>query len=133
MILVDANILVYAWDIRAQQHEAARMWLDDRLSGSARVALPWESTPGFLRVVTSPRIYKHLASVAWAQVREWLACENVWIPSANEEHGVVPGGLLRELGGGAKLIPDAHLATLAVEHGLVRRTGTSRVFLGCGG
>lgn len=121
MILVDTNLLVYAWDGRAQQHEAARTWLDARLSESARVALPWESTLGFLRVVTNPRIYEHPASVAraWEQVREWLGCENVWIPAASEEHSVVLGGLLRELGGGAKLIPDAHLAALAIEHGLI--------------
>jgi toxin-antitoxin system PIN domain toxin len=121
VILVDVNLLVYAWDARAPQHAAARTWLDARLSESGRVALPWESTLGFLRVVTNPRIYERPASIAgaWAQVREWLACENVWIPSASQEHGVVLGALLRELGGGPRLIPDAHLAAMAIEHGLV--------------
>jgi hypothetical protein len=120
VILIDVNILVYAWDARAQQHEAARTWLDARLSEPGRVAMPWESVLGFLRVVTNPRIYEHPASTAraWAQVKEWLTCENVWIPHANEEHGIVLGALLRELGGGSRLIPDAHLAALAIEHGL---------------
>jgi toxin-antitoxin system PIN domain toxin len=121
VILVDVNLLVYSWDARAPQHGAARTWLDARLSESGRVALPWESTLGFLRVVTNPRIYERPASVAeaWAQVREWLACENVWIPHANEEHSVVLGALLRELGGGPRLIPDAHIAAMAIEHGLI--------------
>ena len=35
------------------------------------------------------------------------------------EHGPVLGELLRNLGGGAKLVPDAHLAALAIGHGLV--------------
>jgi len=120
MILVDVNLLVYAWDAGAPQHEAARTWLDARLSEPGRVAMPWESVLGFLRVVTNPRIYERPASVAraWAQVRGWLAGENVWMPQANEEHGVVLGALLRELGGGSRLIPDAHLAALAIEHGL---------------
>jgi toxin-antitoxin system PIN domain toxin len=120
VILVDVNLLVYAWDSRAPQHEAARGWLDARLSESTRVAIPWESALGFLRVVTNPRIYQHPASVdrAWMQVTEWLDCENVWIPQAGDDHASVLGGLLRDLGGGAKLVPDAHLAALAIEHGL---------------
>jgi toxin-antitoxin system PIN domain toxin len=121
MILVDVNVLVYAWDAGSPNHEAARTWLDARLSETARVALPWESTLGFLRVVTNPRIYAQPATRgrAWQQVREWLACENVWIPAASVEHAVVLGELLRNLGGGSKLIPDAHLAALAIEHGLL--------------
>jgi toxin-antitoxin system PIN domain toxin len=121
VILVDVNLFVYSWDAGAQQHEAARTWLDARLSEPARVALPWESTLGFLRAVTNPRNFERPASVAaaWTQVREWLSCENVWIPSAGEEHGAILGALPGELGGGPKLIPDAHLAALAIEHGLV--------------
>jgi uncharacterized protein len=52
-------------------------------------------------------------------VEEWLSCRNAWIPHAGDEHEVVLGGLLRNLGGGSTLIPDAHLAALAIEHGLI--------------
>lgn len=121
MILVDVNLLVCAWDAGSPQHEAARLWLDARLSERARVALPWESTLGFLRVVTNPRIYAQPATIAraWRQVTEWLSCGNVWIPHAGTEHDLILGELLSNLGGGATLIPDAHLAALAIEHGLV--------------
>jgi toxin-antitoxin system PIN domain toxin len=121
VILVDVNLLVYAWDAGSPRHEVARGWLDARLSEPARVALPWESTLGFLRVVTNPRIYEQPATIpqAWRQIAEWLSCENVWIPHAGGKHDVVLGGLLRNLGGGSKLVPDAHLAALAIEHGLV--------------
>jgi len=121
VILVDVNLLVYAWDAGAARHEEARAWLDARLSETARVALPWESTLGFLRVVTNPRIYSQPATIgrAWRQITEWLGCGNVWIPHAGAEHDAVLGELVRNLGGGSKLIPDAHLAALAIEHGLV--------------
>lgn len=121
MILVDVNLLVYAWDLRSPHHEPARSWLDARLSETARVALPWESTLGFLRVVTNPRIYERPETIAraWRQVEEWLNSRNVWIPHAGADHDVVLGGLLRNLGGGSTLIPDAHLAALAIEHGLI--------------
>ncbi len=121
MFLVDVNLLIYSWDLGSPHHEAARNWLDARLNENPRVALPWESTLGFIRAVTNPRIYERPESIsrAWLQVDEWLSCRNVWIPHAGDEHEVVLAGLLRNLGGGSTLIPDAHLAALAIEHGLI--------------
>jgi predicted nucleic acid-binding protein len=51
MILVDVNLLVYAWDRGSPSHETAVQWLDGKLSGSARVGLAWECLLGFMRVV----------------------------------------------------------------------------------
>jgi len=120
MILVDVNLLVYAWDGRAPQHESAAKWLDARLSESTRVGLPWECLLGFMRLVTNPRIYESPATVnlAWGQVEHWLSAPNAWIPLPGPRHQEILGRLLTRLGGGAKLIPDAHLAALAIEHGL---------------
>ena len=120
MILVDVNLLVYAWDRGAPLHGAAVRWLDGKLSESARVGLPWECLLGFMRVVTNPRIYERPArvSVAWGQVEHWLGARNVWVPLPGNRHQEILGRLLIRLGGGAKLIPDAHLAALAIEHGL---------------
>jgi toxin-antitoxin system PIN domain toxin len=120
MILIDVNLLVYSWDSASPKHEGARGWLDGMLSGTARVGLPWESTLGFLRIVANPRIFERPATIgrAWRQVEEWLDCSNVWIPQATGEHRAVLGRLLSDLGGGPNLIPDAHLAALAIEHGL---------------
>ncbi|MBL8111876.1 MAG: type II toxin-antitoxin system VapC family toxin, partial [Acidobacteria bacterium] len=41
MILVDANILVYAVDSAAPRHRSARAWLERTLSGTTSVGLPW--------------------------------------------------------------------------------------------
>ena len=120
MILVDVNLLVYAWDRRAPSHASAVQWLDKKLSDSARVGLPWECLLGFMRVVTNPRIYERPATVnrAWTQVEDWLSARNTWIPLPGNRHQEILRSLLIRLGGGAKLIPDAHLAALAIEHGL---------------
>ena len=120
MILVDVNLLVYAWDRNAPQHAAAVRWLDSKLSESTRVGLPWECLLGFMRVVTNPRIYPRPAAVgaAWAQVEHWLTARSAWVPVAGDRHQEIIGRLMLQLGGGAKLIPDAHLAALAIEHGL---------------
>jgi toxin-antitoxin system PIN domain toxin len=121
VILIDTNLLVYAWDADSAHHEVARKWLDEQLTYTVRVGLPWHSLIGFLRVVTNPRIFSRPETVrrAWEQAEEWLGCENVWIPEPAASHASILRRMLEHLGGGgANLIPDAHLAALAIEHGL---------------
>lgn len=57
-------------------------------------------------------------SIAWAQVSDWLSAEPVWIPQPTERHAHVFGELLALPGIQGNLVPDAHLAALAIEHGL---------------
>jgi hypothetical protein len=119
VILVDANLLVYAHVASFQQHEAARSWLDQRLSGKSQVALAWESTLAFVRLVSNPRIFERPEPVssAWAQVQRWLDCPNAWIPLPTDRHREVLSAFLGVVSR-ANHVPDAHLAALAVEHGL---------------
>ena len=121
MILVDANLLVYAHASTFPQHERAREWLDTQLSGPTPVGLPWPSLLAFLRLVTNARVFEHPASVGdtWQQVTAWLACDSVWVPQPTERHAEVLGDLLSRTGAQANLVPDAHLAALAIEHGLL--------------
>lgn len=121
MILVDANLLVYAHVNTFPQHEHARAWLDERLNGAAPVGLPWESLLAFLRLTTNPRIFERPEPVAgaWRQVRAWLGAESSWIPMPTERHEEVLGDLLAAPGVQANLVQDAHLAALAIEHGLI--------------
>jgi toxin-antitoxin system PIN domain toxin len=120
VILVDVNILIYAADSNCEQHAAARGWLDAQLGGTASVGLPWPVLLGFLRLATNPRIFPRPLSMAtaWNQVSSWLEADPVWIPDPTERHASVLGGLLAEPGIHGNLVPDAHLAALAVEHGL---------------
>jgi hypothetical protein len=121
MILVDANILVYAHVRSLAGHERARPWLDEQLNGAAPVGLPWPSLLAFLRLVTNPRVFDRPEPMeqAWRQVLAWLGCQPVWVPQPTERHAEVLGGLFANAGVHANLVPDAHLAALALEHGLV--------------
>jgi uncharacterized protein len=120
VILVDANLLVYAHVVSTERHAAARKWLDGRLNGSAQVALPWPSLLAFVRLVSNPRVFSQPLSVAraWKQVESWLEVPVVWIPGASERHREILGRLLDGVGFRPNLVPDAHLAALAIEHGL---------------
>jgi hypothetical protein len=120
LILIDANILIYAHVSSFPQHDVARDWLDRQLNGLARVGLPWPSLLAFLRLVTNPRVFEHAEPIgdAWNQVLAWLACETTWVPEPTERHAELLGTLLAAPGVHANLVPDAHLAALAMEHGL---------------
>lgn len=121
MILVDANLLIYSFDTASPHHDTTHRWLDGQLRGSSPVGIPWESLAAFLRIVTNPRIYEGAVTTAeaWRQVQDWLASDVVWIPLPTEHHAAVLGELLSAPGIRANLIPDAHLAALAISHGLI--------------
>lgn len=120
MILLDANLLVYAHVSSFEQHERARAWLDAKLGGPAPVGLPWPSLLAFVRLVTNPRMFERPEPTAgaWRQVGDWLDCDCAWIPAPTERHREILGHLLAAPGIQGNLVPDAHLAALAIEHGL---------------
>jgi hypothetical protein len=91
------------------------------LNGVAPVGLPWPSLLAFLRFVTNPRLFDNpeLITDAWEQVMAWLNCDSSWIPAPTERHTQILGSLLAGPGVHANLVPDAHLAALAIEHGLI--------------
>jgi toxin-antitoxin system PIN domain toxin len=120
VILVDANILIYAYVDAFPHHRVARDWLDDRLNGSDRVGVPWPSLLAFVRITTNPRIFERPRPMAevWQQVRDWVACESAWIPTPTERHPALLAEMLAVPGVKGDLVPDAHLAALAIEYGL---------------
>jgi toxin-antitoxin system PIN domain toxin len=121
LILVDANLLIYAHVSSFRQHPQARTWLDAQLNGGAPVGLPWPSLLAFLRIVTNPRVFERPEPMvqAWQQVCAWLDIDTAWIPQPTDRHQEVLAALLNGGGVQANRVPDAHLAALAIEHGLL--------------
>lgn len=119
-MLIDANLLLYAVDSAAPAHTRAAAWLTEQLNGDHRVGIPWDSLTAFVRIVTHPRATARPlnAEDAWGFVEDWLAVRSVWIPGPTDRHTDVLGSLVRKYRLTGNLIPDAHLAALAVEHGL---------------
>lgn len=127
MILVDANILLYAKFSDFPQHPRARAWLEERLNSAGKVGIPWQSSLAFLRLATNPRLFGQplKAPAAWLQVAEWLAHPRVWIPEPAQNHSAILGGLLDRVSVTGNLIPDSHLAAIAIGHGLTLRSADS--------
>jgi uncharacterized protein len=120
VILVDVNILLYARNSESDQHAKSREWLDGKISGAGPVGLPWPTLLAFLRIATNPRAFRSplTMAAAWQQVSSWLSAETVWIPEPTERHAAVLSELLALPGVYGNLVTDAHLAALAIEHGL---------------
>ncbi|MBK6855445.1 MAG: hypothetical protein IPG97_02475 [Microthrixaceae bacterium] len=76
MVIVDANVLLYAVNEDTIHHRAARTWLDDALAGNSGVGFAWLVLVAFMRVSTNTRIMPTPLSVdeAIEQVEAWLAC-----------------------------------------------------------
>ena len=119
MILIDANLLIYAYDPDCRQHDASRRWLEDVLSGAVIVRFSWLTLWAFIRISTSPRVFVHPLSAAEAQaaIAAWLQQPNAGIIEPGDRHLEILGGLLEGGQAAGALVMDAALAAIAVEHG----------------
>lgn len=119
MILLDANLLIYAVDADAPQHAKARRWLEKVLSGEDTVGLPWIVVLAFLRVTTRAGVLRRQLSAEQAVgfIDEWLAQPYVELVTPEAGHWPLLKKLLNEVGAAGNLTSDAHLAALAIEGG----------------
>ncbi|MGH3104511.1 MAG: type II toxin-antitoxin system VapC family toxin [Gaiellaceae bacterium] len=119
MRLVDVNVLLYAVDESSPHHEGARRWLEEALSSAETFALSWSVLLAFVRLGTNPRVFASPLGLdeALDLVDSWLAQPNTTVVHPTDRHAVLLRELLGPLGTAGNLTTDAHLATLAIEHG----------------
>jgi uncharacterized protein len=119
-MLIDANLLLYAVDRTSRYHKGAAEWLTEQLNGPRRVGLPWPSLVAFLRISTHPRASANPLAPedAVRYVEEWLAPDVTWVPQPGARHATLLADLITGRQVTGNLVSDAHLAALAIEHGL---------------
>lgn len=119
MILVDANLLLHAYNTRSTDHHTARAWLEAVLSGSDLVRFAWLTLWAFLRIATNPRVFENPLSMDEAEtlVSSWLAQPVAGIAEPGDRHWDILRELAREGQTSGPLVMDAALAAIAVEHG----------------
>jgi toxin-antitoxin system PIN domain toxin len=124
MILIDANLLLYASDTASIHHEPARRWLETTLSEAEPVGLAWAALLAFLRVGTNPRLRKDAFTIeeAAAIVVDWLDRPMVTVVNPGERHWEILRDIMTKGQARGPLVTDAHLAALAIEHGAVLAT-----------
>jgi toxin-antitoxin system PIN domain toxin len=121
MILLDTNLLVYSYAAGLPEHAPTAEWLEKQIGSGMRIGLPWPCLLGFVRLCSNPRIFARARPVndVWKHVREWLSLDNVWIPQPTERHTEVLEDIIASGQVTTASAMDAHLAALAIEHGLV--------------
>lgn len=110
---------MYAVHTQFAAHSDAKTWLDDRLNGTDNVGLPWGALLAFVRLSASARVLSRPIALrdAAAVVGAWLELPVTWTPQPTDQHSQTLGALLAGESK-ADLVPDAHLAAIAIEHGL---------------
>ena len=119
MIIIDANILIYAVNEDAPLHLKAKAWLEATLSGKETVGLSWTVLLAFLRLTTRAGVFRRPLKVESALdlIDGWLNQQAVTTVEPTTRHFRVLRDLILPLGAGGNLTSDAHLAALAIEHG----------------
>jgi toxin-antitoxin system PIN domain toxin len=119
VLLVDANVLLYAVNEPSPRHVAARDWLAEALDDGEAVAFAWTVMLAFLRLSTHPSVFPHPLDAAQATevVADWLSSPAAVTVEPTRRHLPLLRGLLEHAGTAGNLVSDAHLAALALEHG----------------
>ena len=118
MMLLDANLLIYAVNADAPLNRKAKVWLESALSGQETVGFAWNVLLAFLRLTTRPGLFRHPLSfdTAFDLAASWLAQPSATIVHPGPRHLLILRELLLPLGTAGNLTSDAHLAALAIEH-----------------
>jgi toxin-antitoxin system PIN domain toxin len=119
VIVLDANILLYAYDSTAPHHTKAKQWIERVFSSDAAVGLPWQSVWAFLRIVSSPALPgKRFSIEEAAQIVEcWLEQPNVLLLSPGDRHWSLFRQVMVDGQARGPLVTDAQLAALTIEFG----------------
>ncbi|WP_217370448.1 type II toxin-antitoxin system VapC family toxin [Nonomuraea antri] len=114
----DVNVLVNAQRRDMEDHERCHRALRELLEGDEAYAVSDFVISGFMRVVTNPRIPGatsfDTARIFAESVRDQ---PHAVVVHAGPRHWEIFAGICQKAGAVGKLIPDAYLAALAIEHG----------------
>lgn len=124
MIVLDANLLIYAYDSGATQHAKAREWIEETLSGADLVGIPWQAVLAFLRFMTNRRLpgLRFTVEQACDIVDTWLEQPNVKLLAPADQHWTHLRRVLIEGQAPGSLVSDAEIAALTLEFGGVLHT-----------
>ncbi|HSW28107.1 MAG TPA: TA system VapC family ribonuclease toxin [Longimicrobiales bacterium] len=123
MFVVDTNVLVFAANRDAPEHERCRRLLQEWRRSEGAWYLTWGIAYEFLRLVTHPRVLERplTSAEALSFLKALLASPGLRILRPTDRHAA----LLEEVSHQVPLLAgnlfhDAHTATLMLEHGIRR-------------
>jgi uncharacterized protein len=124
VIVIDANLLIYSYDVQSPDHEKSVAWMETVFSGAEAIGLPWQTISAFLRIVTNrkvPRLRLTLEQAA-VIVEEWLSQPNVRLLAPTDSFWATLREVMIAGQAAGPLISDAEIAALTIEYGGVLYT-----------
>ncbi len=121
MILVDANLLLYAHNASATQHTQAREWLEETIVKPEPFGLSWITILAFLRISTNPRAFPNPLTIEEAVeiINDLLDQPSTTLLEPGLNYWTILSDLLIATQSHGPLVMDAHLAALAIENNAV--------------
>lgn len=119
MTLVDANVLLYAYDRDSPHHEPSRNWLEAQFSAGRPLRFALITLLAFVRIASDRRVFAQPLSTrnACGLVEDWLAQPNAQLLQPGVRTWKLLARLCDEGQAKGAMVMDAHLAALALEHG----------------
>ena len=121
LTILDVNILRYAYNRSASQHQAASAWLSRLFLGPDLVGIPWVTLWAFLRVSTNKKLWPNPKSTgeAFEAIRDWIDQPGVILLNPGPRHAELLEELVISQRTVGPMVSDAVLAALAIENGAV--------------
>lgn len=118
MIVPDVNLLIFAYHEQSPYHEVASKWWEGLINGEETVGIPWVVSMAFVRQMANPSILATpmRPGESLQQVKSWFQYAHIRSLDPGANHLTLLQDILDAVGGGVKLITDAHIAALAIEH-----------------
>lgn len=119
MKVLDASILLYAYDSASPFHQKARVLLEELFSGREPVGLPCLCVAAFVRISTHPSLKGERLTTdeALEVVDGWMARPQVRLLAPTDRHWAHFRRMIGEGQARGNLVPDAEIASLTLEWG----------------
>ncbi len=113
------NVLVLAHRSEQSEHGGVRTWLDEQVNSDQPFGLADLAVAGFIRIVTNPRIFDRPTPLPRAlDAVDNLVGQPTHVPmAAGPRHWTIFRRLLKDADARGNVVPDAHLAAIALENG----------------
>jgi toxin-antitoxin system PIN domain toxin len=119
MIVLDANILLYAYDVDSPRYQDASKYMEKILSATAPVGIPLQSVSAFLRISTQKGALRAPYTIAEAVefVTDWLSLPQVRLLVPGDRYWPVLRRMLLEGQVTGRSVTDAEIAAVTIEYG----------------
>ena len=124
MIVLHANVLLYAYDEDSELHEEARSYLVRIFSEMEPVGIPLLSLSAFLRILSQRGMgparfsLRDLVEIA----HDWFQRDHVQLLTPGERHWQILRGMLLDGNASGRRVTDAQIAALTIEYGGILQT-----------